>query len=102
MLVRQRGVGLDEYRGGDFESFDAAEFGVLVLDVDQHAGVDFLQGAEELGPERDVVALAEGDEVPGGVGGPFVGPFVAAEVGAGFVWGESTDCLLYTSPSPRD
>ena len=70
-----------EHRGGDLESFDAAEFGVLVLDVDQHVGVDLLQRAEELGPERDVVALAEGDEVPGRVLRPFVGPLVAAEVG---------------------
>ena len=40
------------------------------------------------------MSLAEGDEVPGGVLGPFVGPFVAAEVGAGFVRGEPAEAVV--------
>ena len=42
LLLGQRGVGLEEHGSGDFEPFDAAELGVFVLDIDQHAGIDFL------------------------------------------------------------
>ena len=63
----------------------------------QHVRVDFLQGAQELGPEGDVVPLAKGHEVPGGILGPFVGPFVPPR----FTRGSSADSrrkLLSSTP----
>src|SRR6478752_6516339 len=76
----QGGVGFFENLGGYLEALDPAQFDIFVLDVDEHVGIHFVEGTEELGPVRDVVALAEGDEVPRGWLRPFVGPLVAAEV----------------------
>src|ERR1700704_4407529 len=58
----QGGVGVLEDCGGDLESFDAPEFDVLVFDVDQQPGVDVVERAQELGPEVDVVPLAQSDD----------------------------------------
>src|SRR6478609_11132851 len=55
----QGGVGIGEHLGGDLQPLDAAQRDVLVFDVDEHARVDLVEGAQELGPERGVVAPAE-------------------------------------------
>ena len=72
--------GFEEDRARELQAFDATEGGVLVLDVDHHVRVDAVEGEEELRPVVRVVALADGDEVPGGGLRPLVGPLVSAEV----------------------
>jgi hypothetical protein len=57
--------GLQEGLGGAAQAFHLVELLVLVLDVDRHVRVDLVQGTQELAPEGDVVAAADGDEVPG-------------------------------------
>src|SRR6266852_4843263 len=49
---------------GVLQALHLAEFGVLVLDVDRHAGVDRLQRVEEAGPPAHVMPAADRDEVP--------------------------------------
>jgi hypothetical protein len=51
-----------------------------VLDVDGDAGVDGVKRPQEPDPEVLVVAAADGDELPGGVGGPAVQRVAAADV----------------------
>ncbi|MGH1555941.1 hypothetical protein ACRAWF_41310 [Streptomyces sp. L7] len=68
---------------GQGEPLGPGEGGVLVLDVDGHVRVDLGEGAQELGPVGDVVADADGDELPRRV----LGPGVAGEaVAGGHAW----------------
>jgi DNA-binding GntR family transcriptional regulator len=71
--------GVDQVLRRQPEAFERAEFGVLVFDVDGHAGVDRRQRQQEPGPELLVVTAADGDELPGGVRGPAVQRVAAAD-----------------------
>ena len=86
--------GVEEHAGRDLEALDPSQGDVLVLDVDEHVGVDGVQGSEPGRPVDGVVASAEGHEVPGGVLGPLVGPLVPAEVRAGLVRPEPAEPVV--------
>src|SRR4051794_1033691 len=63
--LRRPSRSLEESPRSGAQSLHLVELLVLVLDVDRHVRVDLLERLEELAPPVDVVAAADGDEVPG-------------------------------------
>lgn len=71
------------------------------LGVPQLGGRHLELGLHELRPEAGVVALAERDELPGGVSAPLVAPLVAAEVAAVLVGGEPAEAVVEDTVEAR-
>src|SRR5215217_1243881 len=85
---------IEQHSGCHLEALNATERDVFMLDVDEHVGVDRVQGGEPGRPVDRVVPAAECDEVPRGVLRPLVGPFVAAEVRTRLIWAQPTEPVV--------